>query len=260
MIEVEQLDTEQLRVKFPRKIESIHQIELTSVCNLRCVYCPSREIMANKHEDRKPMHMTEATFDRVMEWVAHYVRDGNQTELNLAGIGESTLHPKLAKFVCIARQVAGAGCKIVFATNGIEVTDFLAEELAPFKPEIWVSLHRPEKGLAAFSILKRHGIDARMSLDPAGDSISWAGQVKEAMESYGIPIMDRPKSCQWLRQGKAFVYSDGRIGACCLDATGAGVMGHIDQPIGSVTLKPYKLCQSCHLEIGVIGFDQRRKS
>lgn len=226
-----------------RPITSLHQLELSSLCNLRCSYCVSPEIVAGKHPNRPAQHMTRETFLRALEWVAHFVKNGSQRELNLAGIGESTLHPELVDFVRLARETVGPKTSIVFATNGLRVTDELAKALAPYAPEVWVSLHVLDKATVANRRLRAAGVAGSMSLDPAIGSNDWAGQVgAEWKGNYRFP-------CPWAHQSRAFVYSDGAIGRCCLDATGDGKLGHVRDPIGSLSWSPYGLCTTCYQDL-----------
>lgn len=223
------------------KITSLHQIELTSLCNLRCGYCPSPQIMAGKHPNRPALDMTLETFLRALEWVKHFVKQGTQTELNIAGIGESTLHPLLLTFVRLAREAVGPDVKIIFATNGLLMTEELARALLPYRPEIHVSLHQVEKGIKADRILRSLGFAGGRTLDPATGQNDWAGQVgPEWKGNYRFP-------CPWAHKGHAFAYADGAIGSCCLDANGSGKFGHVNDEIGSLPWKPNEsLCARCY--------------
>lgn len=234
----------QLHILLPRPIQAIHQIEITSRCNLKCSYCPSPNL------GRPKMDMDLTTFFRALDWVKHYVSIGQQDELNLAGIGESTIHPDFISFLAQARLVMGDK-KIIFATNGIQITDEQVREMAYYKPEVWVSLHQPKKAAEAVSLYRKYGLLKGVSIDPAVNANDWAGQVKWKTDDPGN------MACQWLRSGKVMVMSDGRITTCCLDATGAGVIGHVDDAIGSLQSKPYSLCKTCHQEIAIVGYDQR---
>ncbi len=233
---------------FPREITSLHQIEITSRCNLRCVYCPSPNLK------RPKVDMNRSTFERALEWAAFYVNKGSQSELNLAGIGESTIHPDFIQYLELARSAMGWGVKIIFATNGLEIArrPELAQEMAPFKPAVWVSLHRPEKGGMAVQHLQAQGILEGVSIDPSLNANEWAGQVKWKTDNPG------GMACQWLRGGKIMAMADGRLTTCCLDASGIGVIGDVKDEIGSVETRPYDLCKTCHQTIGVAHWDQVR--
>jgi len=71
------------------KIQAIHQIEITSRCNLRCKYCVHPKMVREKGD------MDRETYIKSLEWSAHFHKLNNQEELNLAGIGESTMHTNL---------------------------------------------------------------------------------------------------------------------------------------------------------------------
>src|SRR6185503_16391807 len=195
------------------KIKELHQIEMTSHCNLRCRYCPSREL------PRPKLHMSYEHFIEACTWVKRFNDRGDQQELNLAGIGESTMHPQFVDMVHYARNFIGWNIKLVFATNGLLMTDELARAIKNAQPVIYVSAHRPEKAGLAVEILKRHDLLGGVSFDPTVAATDWAGQVKWFRS---VPVR---RQCQWVRNGKAFMLADGRISRCAYDATGEGVIG-----------------------------------
>lgn len=220
-------------------ITAIHQVELTSHCNLRCRYCPS------PHLGREKLHMPNSTFDSVLHWAKYFVDNGTQTELNLAGIGESTMHPEFVEFVAKARAVLGTHVMLTLATNGLLVTEQMAKDLAPLRPLIWVSMHRPEKAGPAIEILKRHKLLSGVSADPSVSAIDWAGQVNWFVSA-------PRRKCQWVRSGKVFVMADGRVSRCCLDADARGVFAHIDRDdFTKLATSPYSLCETCDQDVGV---------
>jgi hypothetical protein len=241
-----------LYLEFPRPITSIHQIELTSRCNLRCVYCTHKDLGRAKQD------MSWETFERALVHVHYHVNQRlEQDELNLCGIGESTLHPDLIKAVARAREVVGKQTFLNFTTNGIDFTEELADALVPymsshngFRPGVFVSLHRPERAKYAVDRARKRGLLASVSNDPALSSIDWAGQVDFEVTAHP----DRP--CMWLREGKAIVFSDGSVSTCCMDSAHDGVIGHINDEPGTLRSKPYRLCASCDQQIGVKGYQQ----
>jgi hypothetical protein len=242
---------------FPVPLRAIHQIEITSRCNLVCPYCPSRDIQAGKYPNRPALDMTLPIYLRALEWAAYCVRRHGQRELNLAGIGESTLHPDFVSFVLAARRAVGPDVRLVYATNGIppKGADLAAiiRSIAPARPQVWVSLHRPEKAEAAVRLYREAGLLVGLSVDPAANPNDWAGQVQ-----WPVAGQSRDLPCQWLRDGKAFVLADGRLSTCCLDAQGIGVIGHVDDAIGPLDLAPYALCRACYQTIEAPAWDQRR--
>lgn len=236
-----------LNLMFPREVVALHQIEITSRCNLACTYCPNPKL------GRPKVDMTRAHFERALEWVRHYVARRRQVELNLTGIGESTLHPDFALFVRLAREAVGYDVPITIPTNGITMTAELADSVARYAPQFWVSLHQPQKAVHAVQILADRGLLAGATADPATKPNDWAGQVTLAP---GLRPAPRHLPCFWLRMGAAMALADGRITTCCLDASGAGVIGHVDNAIGALQTKPYGLCRGCYQAIGVSTWNQ----
>lgn len=221
---------------YPRPVRDIHQIELTTRCNLRCQYCP------HPHLPRPKIDMEWETFEAALRLVAHYVAQGTQTELSLTGIGESLLHPRFIEMVAAARDVIGPNRPLVVTTNGLLLTDKMCADLAPYHPQVFVSLHRPEKAGPAVENAKRHGILAGVNSSAAISAFNWAGQVKWHVSAPRI-------QCEYLRSGWAVVLVDGRVTTCCLDASGAGVIGSVNDEPDSLMLKPYSLCGECHMEV-----------
>lgn len=227
-------------------IRSLHQIEITSNCNLRCVYCPSPNL------GRQKVDMTRSHFLRALEWVKHFVAQGTQVELNLAGIGESTLHPNFIQFVMLAREALGWKHKLHFATNGLMMDRALAEAIAPWRPSVAVSMHRPERAKGAIDALREFGLFEGAASDAATNAVDWAGQIE-----WGLTTQNFGAPCDWSHQGWAAVLSDGRISSCSMDSDGSGVFGHVSDQIGSLRGKPYKLCKNCHMDVGIEGWRDR---
>lgn len=235
---------------FPRSITSLHQIEITSRCNLRCIYCPSPAIVAGKYPNRQAVDMSRETYERALEWVAYFIRKGTQGELNLAGIGESTIHPEFIPFVRMARNVMGPTGRIVFATNGIECSEEMVSELSALGARVYVSLHRPEKAGLAIELYRKYGLLEGVSVDPSINANDWAGQVKWTNSGQRFP-------CPWMALGWVAVLADGRFSKCCIDAQGIGILGHVNDPVGAIFTEPYKLCQSCYQTIDPAHWNQK---
>lgn len=217
-------------------VRAIHQIEMTSRCNLKCAYCPSYRL------PRPKLDMSEDHFERALSWARRFHELTGYTELNLAGIGESTLHPQFARWVLRAREVMGDRVSLVLATNGLLMDNDMAEAIRPAKPIVFVSLHRPEKAQRAVIALRRAGILAGVSCDGATASVDWAGQV-----DWPVTTPVRGSDCDWIIAGKVVVLADGRISRCCFDASGAGVIGTLADDLLQLNTSPYKLCETCHL-------------
>ena len=220
-------------------LREIHQIEITSRCNLKCVYCPSYKL------PRPKVDMAWDDFRQALDWALHFQRAGTQGELNLAGIGESTLHPQFVEMLTEARRVLGPKQRLLFATNGLLMTEKLALAIKPLDPVVFVSMHKPEKAGPAVHILHRHGLLAGISQDPALSSTNWAGQVKWEV------TVQKGRPCAWVRGGKAFVFADGRISRCAFDASGIGVFATLKDDLTKFQTSPYALCATCDQDVGV---------
>lgn len=239
---------------FPRPILALHQLELSSHCDLRCVYCP------NAHLQRPKLFMSQAHFERALVLAKRFVDAGTQLELNLAGIGESTLHPDFPAMALRARAVLGPLPVLTLATNGLNIANDderstrILDALQAAGVRTFVSLHRPERaGIAVDKLRSRPSIAAGyptllagVSADPSVNSDDWAGQVDWHRSHHSRMV------CQFLNEGKAMVLADGRVTTCCLDASGAGVIGHVDDDLpGGVGLRssweqePWSLCKTC---------------
>ena len=188
--------------------------------------------------------MDVTVFERALEWVHHFqeMLGGTQDSLSLTGIGEPTLHPMFLEFCQLARKALPQGF-IHLATNGILLTEELAEVMAHLAVKVDISLHVPEKARYAVDIAKRHGILHHVNPGATVSGIDWAGQIKYWRVT--APIT----TCQYLEQGWGCVLVDGRITTCCMDADGSGTVGHVMEPIGTKYLKPYGLCKTCHLKV-----------
>lgn len=220
-------------------IRAIHQIEMTSQCNLRCRYCTHPKM------PRPKMHMSDEHYRKALDWVQFFQARHKHDELNLAGIGESTMHPEFVRNVFWSREAVGNGVALVLATNGLLMTDELAMAIAPARPSVWVSLHRPERAGPAVEALKRAGILSGISADPSLAAVDWAGQVKWHVSAQkGAP-------CPWIQNSMVMVMADGRVTRCCFDATGDGVIAHVDDDLSKHATSPWDLCSACHLNANV---------
>lgn len=192
------------------------------------------------------MDMTEETWKATLRWIEYFhATNGGTVELNLCGIGESTLHPDLVRYCHEARAVVGPGCFLNFTTNGVSMTDELARALAPSGVKLGVSLHRPEKAGRAIEILKRYNMLFAVSADPSVAAINWAGQVDWFVST------PTGRDCVWVKQGRLFVMADGRVSRCCLDATGVGVIGTVAEDVSQFNTSPYVLCRTCDQDVGL---------
>lgn len=249
------MTVQQIALRLPRPLRSIHQIEISSQCNLACVYCPhGSRSTALGTEARPKQLMSSETFDRAMVWVQYLLKNPEQHhELNLAGLGESTIHPGFVELVRRARETVGDDVRMTVTSNGLLVTDDLVVACKTYNLGWFISLHRPEKAGPAVEILRKHDALLGVSNDPALAAVDWAGQVKWHVSA----PEDRP--CPWIRDGQGYVFADGRISTCAFDASALGVIGHVDNdPAAGASMAPYALCKKCDQQIGVHGYNQQR--
>ena len=97
-----------------RRAFRLFQIEPTLQCGLSCVMCPWTELRPGSG------HMEWETFSRIREYLP-------QTEaVDLTGGGEPLKQPHLPEMVRAAKE---AGCQVGFSTNGVHLTEMMAQEL-----------------------------------------------------------------------------------------------------------------------------------
>jgi hypothetical protein len=224
-------------VKYPRPLTRIQQIEPTTFCDLRCHYCPSKDLVRIRNQER--MHMTLDTFGRSLEWCQHFARKGTQADLSLTGIGETLLHPDVLQLAVMAREMLPY-TPINFSTNGLKLTDELCAHFRDHKIMLFISPHRPEKAAWASERAAKYGILIGNNFGASVSSFDWAGVVKH-------PVMAPRTVCEWLRDGWGNVLVDGRMTTCCLDSPALGVVGSVWDDIGSLATRPFKLCDTCHM-------------
>lgn len=233
-----------MKTIYPRPVRDIHQIEITTRCNLRCHYCPHYPELP-----RLKVDMLRETWVRALEVVASFCRRGTQTELSLTGIGESLLHPDFVKMVHEAREAIGPHRQLTLTTNGLLLDDAMCEAIKHAAPRLFVSLHRPEKAAFAVAAARRHGILAGTNEAFALSAFDWAGYQKNWHELVSAPKI----KCDYLLRGWGVILVDGRVATCCLDADGSSSVGSIFDG-DDFMLKPWESakgagCKACHMEV-----------
>lgn len=216
-------------------ISGIHQIELTSRCNLKCRYCVHPTMRRAKAD------MTLETLTQALEWVKFFQKKGTQGELNIAGIGESTIHPDVIGMVDYIRATVGKDIRLVLATNGVYVDDDIVACFKRNRVDVFVSLHRPERAAAALNKYKQAGVLCGYSIDPTISSVDWAGQIKWPVTTqWGTP-------CPWIGGQYVIVTSQGYILSCSFDGQELdGMLGSVEDNIEEMEVLPYSLCKFCH--------------
>lgn len=224
-------------------IRNIHQIELTSRCNLRCKYC------LHPTMKREKVDMDHTTLDLALDWVRHFQRQGSQGELNLAGIGESTMHERFIEWLAYVRSRVGK-LPLVLATNGLLVNAKMASAMklasAGGQFKVFVSQHRPERAKLAVDALMDVGLLAGFSNDPSMASTDWAGQIPNWRVTAA-----KGRRCPWVTQGWAVVLSDGSLTRCSFDGNKLGIIGHVRDDVTKFTTSAYSLCAKCDQDPGV---------
>lgn len=223
------------------KLRALHAIEVSSRCNLSCVYCPN----GSKVMKRPRLDMSEDVFVHALHWLAFFGARGTQVnEVHFSGIGESLLHPRLAEYLEAARALLPK-LEILLSTNGLLLTDELAARLAPSGAQLMISLHAPVRAAEAIAIGRRHGIVRHAAQPASTEPHDWAGQVEWA------PGRGAPRApCTWLQNRIGFVAADGRILRCCFDTDGASTIGNVMDPPTELDTGPWSLCASCNQDPG----------
>jgi hypothetical protein len=228
-------------------IRTLNHIETSSICDNTCRYCPSSEV----HKHRPVGLMSQATFDRVLEWLRYYIRKGTQTEVNLYGIGESTLNPLLPSMIASVRSILPMRYGVHINTNGAWIdtstTDITQAELDFAQSikdagisHIDVTGHDAFKSAKASRILTQMRVQGVISHDFMYRPNNWAGQVDWFASEYNAG------PCPWINKGQAFIMSEGQIARCCIDAFSTDLLGNIFKDIHDIETAPMQLCKACH--------------
>jgi hypothetical protein len=207
---------------------------------------------------RDKVDITSANFERAIAHAVHYESKGTQHELALTGIGEATIHPEFVDLVRIAREALPTN-PITMSTNGLIFAqderrdgllcgEALIEAIRPYRLNIWVSLHRPEKAKIAVDRLGAAGLLWGKNASFVDDAFDWAGAL-----DWSVSIPEQSVTCEYLRAGWCVVLADGNVTTCCLDAEGAGAIGHVDDAPGTWAVQPWEGkrqgCEGCHMVI-----------
>lgn len=219
-----------------RPLTRIHQVELTSRCNLRCKYCPHPKLRREKED------MDDRTLVHTLMHLAYYTAQGSQREVSITGLGEALMHPKFMEFVEAIRKTVGRTCFMNFSTNGLLFTEEVAKFCQEQQIGVFVSLHRPEKAAPAINLARRYGVLAGSNTAFATSSFNWAGELD--WEVTAPPIV-----CEYLLGGWGVVLADGRVSTCCIDAHGQNIIGSVTDEPGSLTTRAFPLCEGCHMQV-----------
>lgn len=220
------------------KIQTINSIEISSICDNACVYCPCKD----QGLHREIGFMSVPVFEKTIEWVSQFCKDGTQLEVNLFGVGEPTLHPKVVQYVAYARQMLPFKHDIHLNTNGNTMTEGLARSLKDAGiTAIDITGHDHYATANTVRIFRRLRIPHRVSHDFAITPNNWAGQVDWFSPEYIAG------DCPWICRGQVMVMSNGDVTTCCIDAFGKNIMGNIlEDDLSRMDVKYSTLCTKCH--------------
>lgn len=219
-----------------RAITQVHEIELTSRCNLACVYCPNPVLK------RPKVDMSMQDFIRSLECVSYFVKQGTQQELSITGVGEALMHPEFATMLHMARAVIGPTRLLTFSTNGLLLDDAILSAIASAQPVVYISMHRPEVGAIALERAKKY-VKVGTNVSFATSALNWSGEVD-------WHVSHPPMTCEYLRSGWAVIRADGIVGTCCWDAESVhGRIGTIHDDPATWRTAPHEACRGCSLRV-----------
>lgn len=222
------------------KVATVNTIELSSLCDNRCRYCPA----SVQGEHRETGLMNRATFEKALEWALYFARQGSQREINLFGVGEPTLHPDLPEFIALARERLPFKQVLHLNTNGNRMTAELARAVKNAGIDhIDITGHDHEATARTIRIFREVGIEGNLSYDFVTAPNNWAGQVDWFEPQYDAG------PCPWIHRGQVMVMSDGSVTRCCIDAFGTGIMGSVWDDLAAMDVTPFELCRKCHHKV-----------
>ncbi len=228
------------------RITTINTIELSSICDNECPYCPAKD----QSKYRQVGFMTWEVFKKACEWVLYFHKLGTQKELNLFGVGESTLHPNIIEMVSYARKNLPFKQSLHLNTNGNKMTYVKANSLKQAGiTSIDITGHKPEATARTIRIFREVGIPGQLSVDFMTTPNNWAGQVHWFPPDQSISVYQN-NPCPWILKGQTMVMSDGSLTTCCIDAFGKNIFGNIlKDDLNKLLIHPSELCKKCHHEI-----------
>lgn len=226
------------------------QIETTTACNARCVFCPYPGLK------RWKTNMNRDLFERIIRDAETHAEDYG--EVCLQGLGEPLLDPHILERIRFVRATFGSGVGISIYTNGSRLTPNIARELfeagmtylvislnaatseqraATMGLSDWEQVTRTAETVRLRwpSQVQIRGIEARDLMDARDERdfrVRWgrnAVLVREgnwAGRDRGFRGAPHREPCgRALRQ--VMVLVDGRVSLCCFDAEGEVIVGDL---------------------------------
>lgn len=217
----------------------VFAIELTNWCNAQCSFCP----YPSPEHNRQKGYMTDDTFEKMLDVV-------NIGGVNLSGLGEPTLHPKLVQYV---EALTLKGFIVQLNTNGRRLSQDLYDRL------VRAGLHNVVV-TADFFAWKREGIKESkhcpvtmltITREPDRPDL---GQVRKPLDDWGGQLgkVERELvSCSYVFDHFYDIMWDGRIKKCHVDFNGNHAFGSIHNPkdvaycADTSIVKTIPLCKGC---------------
>jgi hypothetical protein len=230
-----------------RTVGCIKNLEVASVCNLSCPYCPC----SGQGKYRKVGLMDERTFDRSLYWLEKFVKAGTQRELNLFGIGEPSLHPNYVEMVKKCREVMPLRLQLRLNTNGVAITEEWVENVILAGADaLDLTDHDAYASMKTIQIFNRLQqkypyFKFGYSRDGIRNPNNWGGLVDWVPEVHHARYL-----CPWLLNGQVMIMSDGRVTRCCQDAHARGILGTVWQDdLDRMGHTPFIQCAKCHEDV-----------
>jgi hypothetical protein len=219
----------------------IFAIELTNWCNAKCSFCPYPT----------PAHTRSKGY---MDWKTLYRICDIATEpkaINLSGLGEPTLHPKLVNFV---KELKFYGFKVQMNTNGQKLNQDLYDQLHAAGLDrivITADYFKWNKG----SINVQPDLPVQLLTITRAPDHPELGQVQKPLDDWGGQVgkVDRPTvRCSFLHDNFYQICWDGTVQRCCVDFNANHAVGNIHNDVDVIRLrdqgagKGIPLCEGCH--------------
>ena len=213
--------------KYRKEFEANHEVDLQDVqietfnrCNGECSFCP-----VNRHVDpRKPAHMTEELFDKILDDLAAM---GYKKKLALFSNNEPLLDSRIYDFAKKAREKLPEAYIYIY-TNGTLIDLEKTRELAKYLDEICIDNYNDELVLNENIVPIHEACQQDGKLDKIVQI--HLRKVHEVLYTRGGQAPNNSKQKErdypcFLPYRQMVIRPDGRISLCCSDALGMMTLG-----------------------------------
>jgi radical SAM protein with 4Fe4S-binding SPASM domain len=241
-------------LEFPMLIN----IEVASVCNLRCIHCPSHKAMPGVESPRKLGVMSIDMFEKIMDEVDLY----GKRRISLHKDGEPLLHKNI--YEILARVKRNVGHWVYLTTNGIllkqEIVDSILDagidhvniSIGAHSRELYREIRGGDLDTVKKNVdlLMKRIRSSKWKPTVTAQIIELKGKsMKEEIQSFVkewkavgvVPVIQPELSWGVKHLGKKFPYrypcyslwesliinSDGRVSACCMDWNQSLLIGDV---------------------------------